>query len=404
MNKTIKISLYPFLGVLLYLFCVIRFAYIPNINAISLSAGILIFLYLILKGAVFGNKKYIKINIALYLFCFSAIVSSLINFKNFDGTILYCLKIIDILLFTEFVCELKCEKKMAIIYFAVSTLLSIITIVYANIHPLAAWYNELNYLIGSKFLVSYNALASILFFAYGFDSIKKNGFIYKIIVLALFIFNFYVCFRVKCSTGMIGIFFLFFLLMSKSQKKLKITSFLTKSWTAVLIILFSATVVLLFSNFIVNIPLIKYVIEDVFNKNSDLSGRLIVYKNIFNYFKGHWLLGYGFNNVYSVFKNTMKIRTNSYAYDAQNALLEYMLYFGIIGCAFFLNFIKKSFSNISRSNHEVARKKFYFIVGFYMMIFLGTVEITFNPLFYLFLSYISCDKQEICEVCEEEKR
>ena len=66
MNKTIKIFLYPFFGVLLYLFCVIRFAYISNINVISLSAGILIFLYLILKGAVFGNKKYIKIISLVY--------------------------------------------------------------------------------------------------------------------------------------------------------------------------------------------------------------------------------------------------------------------------------------------------------------------------------------------------
>ena len=404
MNMTVKVSLYPFLGVLLYLFCVIRFAYVPNINTISLIVGILIFLYLILKGAVFGNKKYIKINIALYLFCFFAIISSVINYKNFDGTVLYCLKIIDILLFTEYVCELKCEKKMAIIYFVISTLLSAITIIYASIHPLAAWYNELNYFIGSKFLVSYNALASVLFFAYGFDSIKKNGFIYKMMSMIMLLFNFYVCFKVKCSTGMVGIFFLFFFIMLGIRNKLMITGPLAKSSTAVLLIVLSTVLVLLFSNFIVNVPLIKYVIEDVFNKNSDLSGRLIVYNNIFNYFKGHWLFGYGFNNVYSIFKSTMKIRTNSYAYDAQNALLEYMLYFGIIGCAFFLNFVKKSFSNISRLNQESARKKNYFLVGFYMMVFLGTVEITFNPLFYLFLSYISCDKQEIYEVYEEEKR
>ncbi len=404
MNKTIKFSLYPVFGVLLYLFCVTKFAYAPNINFISLAICILILIYLSLKGLVFNNKKYNKINIALYLFCIFAIISSLINLKNIDGTILYCLKIIDILLFTEYVCELKCEKKMAIIYFFVSTFLSIITIIYANKYPLAAWYNDLNYFIGSKFLVSYNALASILFFSYGLDSIKKNGFIYRIIVLSLFIFNFYVCIRVKCSTGIVGIFFLFFFLMFGFQNKLKVTGHLARSSMAVLAIVLSALVVLLFSNFIVNLPLIKYVIEDVFNKNSDLSGRLIVYKNIFSYFKGHWLFGYGFNNVYSIFKNTMKIRTNSYAYDAQNALLEYMLYFGIIGCAFFLNFIKKSFSNISRLNKEATRKKIYFIVGFYMMVFLGTVEITFNPLFYLFLSYISCDKQEIYEVCEEEKR
>ena len=401
---TVKVSLYPFLGVLLYLFCVIRFAYVPNINTISLIVGILIFLYLILKGAVFGNKKYIKINIALYLFCFFAIISSVINYKNFDGTVLYCLKIIDILLFTEYVCELKCEKKMAIIYFVISTLLSAITIIYASIHPLAAWYNELNYFIGSKFLVSYNALASVLFFAYGFDSIKKNGFIYKMMSMIMLLFNFYVCFKVKCSTGMVGIFFLFFFIILGIRNKLMITGPLAKSSTAVLLIVLSTVLVLLFSNFIVNVPLIKYVIEDVFNKNSDLSGRLIVYNNIFNYFKGHWLFGYGFNNVYSIFKSTMKIRTNSYAYDSQNALLEYMLYFGIIGCAFFLNFVKKSFSNISRLNQEAARKKIYFLVGFYMMVFLGTVEITFNPLFYLFLSYISCDKQEIYEVYEEEKR
>ena len=39
-------------------------------------------------------------------------------------------------------------------------------------------------------------------------------------------------------------------------------------------------------------------------------------------------------------------------------------------------------------------RKRIFILGFYLLVFLGIIEITINPLFYLFLSFIACGEKE----------
>lgn len=394
MKKNLKISFYPIAIILAYFFCIIRLSYVPNINNYALIIDILLFIFLFLKGAVTKNYKYRKINFSLFIFGIFSVVSSIVNMKNVDGTLLYILKIIDITLLVQYVTEIKKDVNSSKILFFLSVIMTFVTISYQMTHPLFAWKNGLNYFIGTKFSVSYNAISSMIFYQYAFGNGKHKN-IFNIIFIILFGFVVYTCDYVKCMTGVIGaiIFFIFIILAKLKKLKSKKTSVLLKSNTAILIFIISAISVLVLEK-IISIPIIENLITNTLGKSSDLSGRLIVYKNYPVYLKDHILFGYGYNNVYELFKDTMKIRSNSFACNAQNALLEYILYFGLFGTSSFIVFVKNSFKRLGNLSIDEMDRKRIFILGFYLLVFLGIIEITINPLFYLFLSLIACGEKK----------
>lgn len=394
MKKNLKISFYPIAVILAYFFCIIRLSYVPNINNYALIIDILLFIFLFLKGAVTKNYKYRKINFSLFIFGIFSVVSSIVNMKNVDGTLLYILKIIDITLLVQYVTEIKKDVNSSKILFFLSIIMTFVTISYQMTHPLFAWKNGLNYFIGTKFSVSYNAISSMIFYQYAFGKGKHKN-IFNIIFIILFGFVVYTCDYVKCMTGVIGaiICFIFIILAKLKKLKSKKTSVLLKSNTAILIFIISAISVLVLEK-IISIPIIEDFIINTLGKSSDLSGRLIVYENYPIYLKDHILFGYGYNNVYELFKDTMKIRSNSFAFDAQNALLEYFLYFGLFGTSSFIVFVKNSFKRLGSLSIDEMDRKRIFILGFYLLVFLGIIEITINPLFYLFLSFIACGEKK----------
>ena len=394
MKKNLKISFYPIAIILAYFFCIIRLSYVPNINNYALIIDILLFIFLFLKGAVTKNYKYRKINFSLFIFGIFSVVSSIVNMKNVDGTLLYILKIIDITLLVQYVTEIKKDVNSSKILFFLSVIMTFVTISYQMTHPLFAWKNGLNYFIGTKFSVSYNAISSMIFYQYAFGNGKHKN-IFNIIFIILFGFVVYTCDYVKCMTGVIGaiICFIFIILAKLKKLKSKKTSVLLKSNTAILIFIISAISVLVLEK-IISIPIIENLITNTLGKSSDLSGRLIVYKNYPVYLRDHILFGYGYNNVYELFKDTMKIRSNSFACNAQNALLEYILYFGLFGTSSFIVFVKNSFKRLGNLSIDEMDRKRIFILGFYLLVFLGIIEITINPLFYLFLSLIACGEKK----------
>lgn len=394
MKKNLKISFYPIAVILAYFFCIIRLSYVPNINNYALIIDILLFIFLFLKGAVTKNYKYRKINFSLFIFGIFSVVSSIVNMKNVDGTLLYILKIIDITLLVQYVTEIKKDVNSSKILFFLSIIMTFVTISYQMTHPLFAWKNGLNYFIGTKFSVSYNAISSMIFYQYAFGNGKHKN-ISNIILIILFGLVVYTCDYVKCMTGVIGaiICFIFIILAKLKKIKSKKISVLLKSNTAILIFIISAISVLILEK-IISIPIIENLITNTLGKSSDLSGRLIVYKNYPVYLKDHILFGYGYNNVYELFKDTMKIRSNSFACNAQNALLEYILYFGLFGTSSFIVFVKNSFKRLGNLSIDEMDRKRIFILGFYLLVFLGIIEITINPLFYLFLSFIACGEKE----------
>lgn len=386
-----KIRIYPLITVFLYFFCIVRLSYITNINSYSLVACGIIFLYLLLKGININNKT----NILLIVFCIFSIFSAIINMNNIDGTILFVFKTINIVFFIQYASRTKEDENISKILFILSVIMTLVTIYYQMTHPLSAWKNDLNYFIGSKFLVSYNALSSVIFFAYAFNKHSRK-IIYNIVLAVIIALSFYTCIFVQCVTGIIGTIFIVIMLLlikfNRLRNSKKIGLFM-KPITPIMILVLSAFLVLVLQK-IIAIPFINHIVTDVFGKSEDLSGRLIIYEAYPRYIDGHMLFGYGYNNVYELFKDTMRIRSNAFAFDAQNAFLEYFLYFGLMGCVSFLIFVKNCFSRLSKVKYEELDNKVYFVLGFYLLVFLGTIEITINPLFYVFLSFIAFGEKQ----------
>ena len=57
-------------------------------------------------------------------------------------------------------------------------------------------------------------------------------------------------------------------------------------------------------------------------------------------------------------------------------------------------FVKNSFKRLGNLSIDEMDRKRIFILGFYLVVFLGIIEITINPLFYLFLSLIACGEKK----------
>ena len=386
MSRTIKISLFPLMSILLFHTSIVKIAYVSNYNSIAMIFGIIILIYLIPKKIIF-SKKYANINISLLIFSFIFIFTSFYNKTNIDGSILYIIKVVSLFIFIEYANEKNKIQKLSKIFFLLSFIYLLSTYYLILKDPLLAWKNNLNYLIGTKFSVSYMGISTavLYFFTYK-EKVQKNT-IFKIIGLSIICFSMFLASKVSCSTGLIGnvIFLVLLLIPIKNIKKI-----LAKPIVPLIIFIFCCSILMIGYNLFVNIDFIRYIVEDVLNKSLTLTGRMYVYNNIMPYIKEGFFFGYGYNSVYSLFNNVMYIGKDAYALTAQNAILEYWLYsgiFGVINLFVIMYFTLKN--NYENTYYEKHNKYYPYLAGLLVLIILGMVEITINMYFFMFLAFLN---------------
>ncbi|MDY4813848.1 MAG: O-antigen ligase family protein, partial [Ruminococcus sp.] len=141
--------------------------------------------------------------------------------------------------------------------------------------------------------------------------------------------------------------------------------------------------ILLISSAILKIPAISYIIQNLLNKSSDLTGRLDIYTRIFIIMKDSPLWGVG--------------RDNNYAYslqyalagNVQNGLLDSIVSFGIIGTAFMLVILVLSIKK-GKKRDNLAFKAYLFV-----FIVLSMVEVTFRLYFLVLLAMIAFGSEKV---------
>lgn len=388
----LKININFFISIILFHSIILKLYYFDyNYNLVSFGLLGIVLIYLSTKYKIIFSNHNKWINLFLIVISFFMLCSSLINMYNLDGTILYIMRINTLFWFFEYVASTGNIRQVSKTFFFLSLIYLIMTYYYILMDPLMAWKNNLYYLIGSKFYVSYIALFSISMFLYTYDESIKNHLTMKIIVILLFIFSYILISRVKCSTGLVGLILLVLLICGKKCFEKRIHKF----YIFLTVTIISSSILLLF-NKIINIPAISNFITNVLSRDITLTGRTIVYGSIFGYLKKSMLLGYGYNSVYNLFNNTMKIGNQTYALDAQNAILEYILYFGIIGV--FLLFLFIYFIFLKYKGKVKLTNEYYFFAFLYVLIILGMAEITINMLFFTTLAFIYCLKNEKKEI------
>jgi hypothetical protein len=395
MLSTKDICLY-FIAILLFHSSIIKFYYSQYGNVISLTLGVIVFLYLLLKIKVIFRKKFLKVNAFIIIYSVIAFLSSLFNdFYNFDGTLLYILKFANLFLFFEYSGEINKNKNVIKIFFFLLLLYDILTIIMMNQTPHLAYYHNYQYpFYSSKFTLSYYFMITIVLYIYAFKDLIKKKLFYKIIALLLCYISIAMSIRVDCVTGIIGNLLLFLMLMIPFSSLKKI---IRDSNKVVIIMIIASFALIVFYDLILNISFVNNIIVDNFGRNSTLSGRNVVYQKIPDYMfslKG-LTFGYSYDGIRRIFQNVMYIQSGKhYAFDAQNALLEIWMYFGLIGAFVFMSLVKTVYSKFNKlvkaDNDEIYILALIFII-------LGLAEITYSfPMFLLF-SIINSDNKSFAE-------
>ncbi len=236
-----------------------------------------------------------------------------------------------------------------------------------------------NYLIGTKFSVSYSHM-NLLTLWYvrnrtRFRSDKKA----KRILFWGIPYVFIVAIRVDCMSGVLGcavLMVLFALMDTPFQRQL-----LRLNSPGVLGTAISLSVAFPFAaESILSIPAVAYVVQDLFNRDSRLTGRLNIFEKFGSEMDGHWLLGYGYGN-----GNVVATRLFGYA-NAQNAVLQWVLQVGIPASVCLILVFLIIFRQMSRSKEMVRSMPFAVLI--YMYIILGTIETTFSMSFLLWFGVI----------------
>lgn len=361
---TIKIS--NIMAILLYHIVLVNLYYINNYEQVTYVLMIGLLFLLLLKTPHFFRLEYRKINIFLLIFISGIIVSSIYNQVNVQRGLLQGLKLFEIFFFFEYVHQTNNEKGVIKIFLILTTIYLIINDILIFCMPTLYSAFGNNYFLGNKFQVSYTHIILLALYMYYMEITKSNKkYIKYFLIVSTAIISIYT----KCTTVLVGL--LIFLLLCHFQKNRKVSA----RWIIILLIV-SCSILVLFSN-IIKIKPIEYIIVNILHEDPTLTGRTIIYENVFDAIESHWLLGYGYGNSYEV------MSTQVHSPNTQNALLEYWLTTGIIGMLFLIVFIYQILKNYSKRNNNAL------IACICMFCILGSVEITIGNYFFVLMAIIN---------------
>lgn len=371
--EKINIKIFDIVSFMVFNACCITIYYGNFFSKLQIIFAILSMLYLIKKINVIFLKKHRKFNLAFIAFMAVSILSCIINSGGFTTSIIFFLKLFILLVFTEYMHNQNKENAVIKQYGLLYLAYVILSILVQYVHPELFELNRRNYLIGNKFAVSYAAFMSVIFL----DSYRKNynlkGLKLKLYYLLLLVFSILVCYTTSCNTGLIccALYILFDFLNSKKLK----------SGTTVLIVaLLSSAALIFFRGYFLDLPIVKYIVVDVLHRNLTLSGRVQIYENMFAIIFQKKFLGYGYNNSYSILYPLIQ------APNTQNALVEWWFNSGLIGLGLLLTSIYINFENMKK-NYAKKFNEDSFIMGIYIFLILGSIEITIGTAFFVLLLF-----------------
>lgn len=389
-----KLSLDPILSIVVFHACIVQLAYVPNYNAIASVLCILLLSSMLPKLRILFSKPYIRGNLILLVMSFVMMLSSFFNSYNLNGTLLFAAKINILTWFIELQSNKGRLRNVAFVFFLCSAFYLLFTWWLILSDPLRAWRSGSYYLVGSKFSVSYLCLFALVMYAIASDG-RKRRTIRSLGLMCMCILSALLILRVDCTTGIFGI--VLFVVLAVLKKVLG--PFLHRSAVYVATSLFATFVLVLFSEAITHIGFVSDFITEFLGKSITLTGRSYVYEHVFPFLAQNPLLGHGYNSVYILFDGQMRFSAVGYALNAQNAILEYCLYFGIAGVFLLYWFVCHVLSSSptepcageSTSGHMS-------LTGLYVLTLLGMVEITINLQFFAYLAFYYALSAERAEV------
>ena len=372
-KKDMIISIYFFL----LLIGLIRISYFSNTVYRAYSFVILGILFLMSCR----NLERIKNNVSIILLGTAIALSVLLYSKGVTGGLLaitYFLQFVTPYFLCFYISKKYGFDKVIMGALAASffvTLLMDVSVLMGVDADLTHYQNLHSYLFGNKFNVAYLHMQTLGLIA-EFILLKKRkiSFTDKLWITFYGIFGIFMCHRVDCSTGIMGNGIIILLLIIPFPKI--IYEILLKP-TFIFVLLAVANISFVGTQFLIKLPIVRFIIEKVLHRDLSLTGRLAIYAMLPDLFKKRLLLGYGYNS--DIFAGLI-----GYG-NAQNGILQYMIDCGLIGTALFLNNWRSSIRGIKRQGRYV----WPLICAMYGFMICGLVEVCFKLSFILILALIS---------------
>jgi len=315
--------------------------------------------------------KYKKVNIITLLLVIVIIISGYVNRNTsenstFLASIVYSMSILDCFISFELFKEKGILKDVIKQFLFLLTFYLLINDLLMVFRPNLYIANGEYYFLGNKFKIMYLHCFDAVFFM-----IVKNK-----VSIIFFLISLFVSLYTNCVSGLVLVLVLFLLIIYKPKKASPILI------TSILII--SSLIALSFEQFI-NIPIIKYFINDVFDKANTIASRNFIYNHIVEIIQTKPLLGFGYNNSYPVL-GKLGIGVNT-----QNSLFETIFQFGWIGLILTILLIYETTKNGHKEKSLFGLSLYSLIIGFGI---LSSIEIVINIYFIFILALYNCCREE----------
>lgn len=357
-------------------------AYLSDYFTIKLCMSLVLAFLIFLQIRTFLKKEYLLFNLVLLLFCISMVLSSFFN-RNMSGSfmlggIIYSLGILEAFLVVEYADSTNLQRVLKKTMYYLALFYVVITDVLmftVGAHLPSGEDTLLVYFIGNKFNVAYLHIMWMVLYYATFYKKKQNQ---KILMLVHFIVVFAISRSLNSGTSTIAcvILLLFFLFRNK------IGRIMNNSITYLLSIGIFDTI-LLIGSAILKIPAISYIIQNLLNKSSDLTGRLDIYTRIFIIMKDSPLWGVGNDNNYAY---SLKY---ALAGNVQNGLFDIIVSFGIIGTVLMFVVLVLAIRK-GKKRDNLAFKAYLFV-----LIVLSMVEVTFRLYSLVLLAMIAFGSEKV---------
>lgn len=366
--------------VLLFHAVCINLPYINGYGMIQYLFLLITGIFLLFRYRTFKRNPFHSVNIWMLFYIGMVIVSSYINRNAVTErqvllvAIIFAVKIVEIFfLFEFFAIKGKFKELISTLFYLTlfyCVLSDITLLVFPNLHVQKGMY----YLIGNKFELSYLHLQLLVLFL---QRQKNKGVTSKavgnnVLFITLGVLSLFICSKIDCSTGIIGVVLLFVFYFLNFEKKEQFK----KPFTFFAILFIAASVLLLFSSIVTWEP-IRYLIVDVLHKDITLTGRLNIYSKLHLVFNNHILLGYGLGSSYEV---SMKLISGP---NTQNGILEVILEQGVLSLGLLLIVVYKVFKFNSKNANFT-----YLILILYIYALFASIEITLNLSFITWLALL----------------
>lgn len=245
------------------------------------------------------------------------------------------------------------------------------------------WWTS--YFVGTKFDVGYLHLFFIATLFSTFFQGKKHNICKNTLLIVLLILSIYSSFFVDCNTGMISAV-LFFILVLSIKKKYTV---FIKPQVFCSILIASLLFVIGYS-VILNSSIVKFLVQDIFNRDLSLTGRTAIYKLLRSAMAGNIWTGYGYGINYTISQTIFN-------YDnTQNGLMEWILQIGIIGTVLLIIFLYVIFYIVKKSKPS---NSIVPILSFiYVLTIIAMIEISLDLFYFMaigFLYGIALDEEKI---------